>query len=58
MALLNKWLTEEHQSGAPKPQQAVLATCAKDAIPHARVVAIREIDARCCHSYLSSCDKP
>ncbi len=46
MALLNKWLTEEHQSGAPKPQQAVLATCAKDAIPHARVVAIREFDAQ------------
>jgi len=44
--LLNSWLTEENQAGAPNPRQAVLATCAKDAIPHARVVAIREIDDR------------
>lgn len=44
--LLNSWLTDESQAGAPNPRQAVLATCAKNAIPHARVVAIREIDER------------
>src|SRR6185312_3798159 len=42
--LLNTWITEEQHAGAPNPCQAVLATCAKDAIPHARVVAIRKID--------------
>lgn len=46
LTLLNAWLTEENQAGAPNPHQAVLATCAKDAIPHARVVALREIDER------------
>jgi len=44
--LLNTWITEEQRAGAPNPLQAVLATCGKDAIPHARVVAIREIDER------------
>ena len=29
--------------GAPNPQQAVLSTATIDAVPHARVVAIREI---------------
>lgn len=42
--LLNSWLTEENLAGAPNPRHAVLATCAKDAIPHARVVSIHEID--------------
>jgi pyridoxamine 5'-phosphate oxidase len=41
--LLNLWLTEEKQQGAPNPQQAVLSTATQAAIPHARVVAIREI---------------
>lgn len=41
--LLNSWLTDENLAGAPNPRHAVLATSAKDAIPHARVVAIREI---------------
>jgi len=44
--LLNSWLAEENQAGAPNPRQAVLATCAKDAIPHSRVVTLREIDDR------------
>ena len=34
---------EEAQMGAPNPQQAVLSTATLRAIPHARVVAIREI---------------
>lgn len=42
--LLNIWITEEQRAGAPNPRQAVLSTCAKNAMPHARVVAIREID--------------
>lgn len=28
--LLNFWLAEEQQAGAPNPKQAVLSTCAKD----------------------------
>jgi pyridoxamine 5'-phosphate oxidase len=40
---LIKWLDEERQQGAPNPQQAVLSTATKEAIPHSRVVAIREI---------------
>ncbi len=43
--LLNEWLQEERTAGAPNPQQAVLSTATPDAIPHARVVAIREINA-------------
>jgi pyridoxamine 5'-phosphate oxidase len=41
--LLNIWIDEEKQAGAPNPQQAVLSTATKEALPHARVVAIREI---------------
>lgn len=45
--LLNNWLSEEQSAGVTNPRQAVLATCNKrDAIPHARVVAIREIDEK------------
>jgi pyridoxamine 5'-phosphate oxidase len=40
---LNKWIDEERHKGAPNPQQAVLSTATKESIPHARVVAIREI---------------
>jgi len=39
---LEIWLAEEKLSGAPNPCQAVLATATTEAIPHARVVAIRE----------------
>lgn len=43
--LLTHWLSEEKDAGAPNPRQAVLASCHKlDALAHARVVAIREID--------------
>lgn len=41
---LISWLQEEKSAGAPNPQQAVLSTAAADAIPHGRVVAIREIN--------------
>ena len=43
--LLNNWLQEECIAGASEPQQAVLSTSTRDAVPHARVVAIREISA-------------
>lgn len=41
--LLIKWIAEEKQTGVPNPQQAILSTVGVDGIPHARVVAIREI---------------
>lgn len=44
LELLNRWLAEEKNAGAPNPQQAVLSTCSKGGLPHARVVAIREIN--------------
>ena len=40
---LNQWLQDERTAGAPNPQQAVLSTATHDAIPHSRVVAIREV---------------
>lgn len=43
---LNKWLKEEGENGAPNPQQAVLSTATEEAIPHARVVAIREVTSQ------------
>lgn len=42
--LLNSWLAEEKITGAPNPCHAVLSTCTSNGVPHARVVAIREID--------------
>ncbi|MFC3907499.1 pyridoxal 5'-phosphate synthase [Legionella dresdenensis] len=41
--LLEKWIKEEKDIGAPNPQQAILSTATKEGIPHSRVVAIREI---------------
>ena len=41
--LLEQWLKEEKDKGAPNPQQAVLSTVTKEGIPRSRVVAIREI---------------
>ena len=41
---LNQWLLEERAAGAPSPQQAVLATATNNAVPHSRVVAVREIN--------------
>ncbi|HHT9166798.1 TPA: pyridoxine/pyridoxamine 5'-phosphate oxidase [Legionella pneumophila] len=43
MKQLNIWINEERHQGAPNPQHAVLSTATKEFIPHARVVAIREI---------------
>jgi len=42
--LLNDWLLKEKSVGAPNPSHAVLSTCTSNGLPHARVVAIREID--------------
>ena len=42
--LINVWIESESQLGAPAPQHAVLSTATKDGVPHARVVAIREIN--------------
>jgi pyridoxamine 5'-phosphate oxidase len=41
--LLNNWIEEEKDAGAPNPQQAILSTATSDATPRSRVVAIREI---------------
>ena len=41
--LLKNWLDNESELGAFNSQQAVLCTATPDAIPHGRVVAIREI---------------
>ncbi len=41
---LINWISEERQHGVINPQQAVLSTTTSDAIPHARVVAVREIN--------------
>ena len=43
---LNQWLQDERVAGAPNPQQAVLSTATKDAVPHSRVVAMREVNDR------------
>ncbi|KTD09316.1 pyridoxamine 5'-phosphate oxidase [Legionella jamestowniensis] len=42
--LLTSWISEELEKGAPNPQHAILTTTRKDAIPHGRVIAIREIN--------------
>jgi len=42
--LLTTWLAEEQSAGAPNAKPAVLSTCTKDNVPHARVVVIREIN--------------
>jgi len=44
-SILTQWLDEERSAGAPNPAQAVLATSTSDAIPHSRVVAIKEISS-------------
>lgn len=44
--LLNQWIAEEMDAGAPNPQHAVLATASLKAVPHGRVVAIREVSER------------
>lgn len=43
LQLLQQWIKEEKDHGAPNPQQAILSTATKEGIPHSRVVAIREI---------------
>jgi pyridoxamine 5'-phosphate oxidase len=40
---LGQWLNEENIAGVANPSQAVLSTCTKTAVPHSRVVAIRDI---------------
>jgi len=40
---LNLWLTEEEQAGSPNPYHGILSTATQEAVPHARVVAIRQI---------------
>lgn len=39
ISLLNDWLEQEENLGAPNPRQAVLATVSSVNTPHARVVA-------------------
>ncbi|WP_045096829.1 pyridoxine/pyridoxamine 5'-phosphate oxidase [Legionella fallonii] len=44
ISLLKKWIEEEKKLGVPNPQQAVLSTATLTAVPHSRIVAIREIN--------------
>lgn len=41
---LTRWLTEEELAGAPNPKQGVLSTSTKDAVPHSRVVAVKQVN--------------
>lgn len=41
---INEWLNQEKELGSPNPDRVVLSTATKNAIPHSRVVAIREIN--------------
>lgn len=41
--ILKQWIAEENNAGAPDAMQAILSTATKNAIPHSRVIAIREI---------------
>ena len=43
---LKTWLEEERDAGAPNPQQVVLSTATLSAVPHSRVVAIRDISEK------------
>ena len=40
---LSQWLQDERSAGAPNPQHAVLSTAKRDAVPHGRVVVVREV---------------
>lgn len=40
---INGWLNKERELGSTNPDRVVLATTSKNAIPHSRIVAIREI---------------
>jgi len=40
---MKEWLKQESALGSPEPNRVVLATAAKNARPHSRIVAIREI---------------
>lgn len=42
-ALINDWLEKEKKLGSAYPNRMVLATAGRDAIPHCRIVAIKEI---------------
>lgn len=39
-----EWIDKEKSLGSANPDRIVLATSGKDAIPHSRIVAIKEID--------------
>lgn len=41
--ILKQWISEENDAGAPNAMHAVLSTATTNAIPHSRVIAIREI---------------
>lgn len=43
---INEWLAAENALGSANPNRIVLATAGKNGIPHSRVVAIREINAK------------
>jgi len=41
---IKEWLEKEKSLGSSNPDRFVLATTSKNAVPHSRIVAIREID--------------
>lgn len=45
-SILNAWLDKETELGSPNPNRMVLATATQHAVPHSRVVAIKEITAQ------------
>lgn len=42
--IIQEWLAQEENAGSENPNRAVLATANSKAIPHSRIVAIREIE--------------
>lgn len=44
MIKIKEWLNKEKELGSPNPDRVVLSTATKEAIPHSRIVAIREIN--------------
>jgi pyridoxamine 5'-phosphate oxidase len=42
--VLKLWLTKEKKAGVPNPMQGVLSTSTQDAIPHSRVVAVKQVN--------------
>lgn len=44
--IINEWLEKEKSLGSPNPDRVVLSTSTKNAGPHSRIVAVREINEK------------